>query len=79
MDEEDAILSSKDIGVQKLHKGSKNPPLDTPIFLKCKGGDWGIGHCVKFGSTIYFDFHSYARMLYGVKKSKFVAWMHQPK
>lgn len=65
----------------KLFHGSRNPPIDIPIFLKNKEDRWGMGeaYLTKKKGALYFKFLEFDNLWYGSPKEDFVAWMPIPK
>jgi hypothetical protein len=64
--------------MNKLFKGSKNPPFDKKIFLKAKKLGWGIGEAYKHNGKVFFDFVCLENLLFGEDKESFVEWVELP-
>lgn len=60
--------------IHKLYKGSKNPPLDTPILLQDWHGRWGIGKVEKFGKRLFFSHVGFGFGFLEVDKDNYKAW-----
>jgi len=56
-----------------IYPGSKNPPLDTPLFIKNSYGT-GYGRAFKDYKGVYFDYYSERQTLLGKTKLEFLAW-----